>query len=203
MKNINMKKIYTLFAIAFFSANALAQDFNANLATAKSSYASGNLEDARFAMQNMITDLDISIGKEVLKMLPQKMETYAANTKSDNVTANTGLAGAIVHRDYGTETKRLNLDLMSNSPLVGSLNAILSMPFIGNSGDGTQKTVKVQGYKGILQKTVDTETNKTDYTLQIPLNNTLLTFTVPDSNETEVLKMANTIPVSDIAKMVQ
>jgi hypothetical protein len=198
-----MKKIYTLVAITLVTGVSFGQDFNTNLASAKSAYAGGNLEDARFAMQNMITDLDIAIGKEVLKMLPVKMETFAANTKSDNVTANTGLAGAIVHRDYGTEEKKLNLDIMSNSPLVGSLNAILSMPFIGNSGDGTQKTVKVQGYKGILQKSIDSETNKTDYTLQIPLNNTLLTFIAPDTSEADVLKMANTIPVSDIAKMVQ
>jgi hypothetical protein len=198
-----MKKIYMLIASTIFSLGAFAQDFSANLASAKSAYSSGNLEDARFAMQNMITDLDIAIGKEVLKMLPQKMETYASNAKSDNVTANTGLAGALVHRDYGTEEKKLNIDIMSNSPLVGSLNAMLALPFIGNSGDGTQKTVKIQGYKGVLQKSVDSETNKTDYTLQIPLNNTLLTFTVPNSNEADVLKMANTIPVTDIAKMVQ
>jgi hypothetical protein len=198
-----MKKIYILIASTIFSISAFAQDFSADLASAKSAYAGGNLEDARFALQNMITDLDIAIGKEVLKMLPQKMESYASNAKSDNVTANTGLAGAIVHRDYGTDAKKLNLDIMSNSPLVGSLNAMLSLPFIGNSGDGTQKTVKIQGYKGVLQKSVDSETNKTDYTLQIPLNNTLLTFTVPDTNEAEVLKMANTIPVTDIAKVVQ
>jgi hypothetical protein len=198
-----MKKIYILIASTILSVSAIAQDFSTDLASAKSAYASGNLEDARFALQNMITDLDIAIGKEVLKMLPQKMETYASNVKSDNVTANTGLAGAIVHRDYGTDAKKLNLDIMSNSPLVGSLNAMLSLPFIGNSGDGTQKTVKIQGYKGVLQKSVDSETNKTDYTLQIPLNNTLLTFTVPDTNEAEVLKMANTIPVTDIAKIVQ
>jgi hypothetical protein len=198
-----MKKIYTLILATLFTAVAFAQDFSADLSSAKTAYARGNLEDARFAMQNMITDLDIAIGKEVLKMLPQKMNTFAANPKSDNVTANTGLAGAVVHRDYGTEEKKLNLDIMSNSPLVGSLNAMLSLPFMGNSGDGAQKTVKVQGYKGVLQKSVDTETNKTDFTLQIPLNNTLLTFTVPDSNEADVLKMANTIPVTDIAKMVQ
>jgi hypothetical protein len=198
-----MKNIYIIFAFILLGATVQAQDFNANLATAKSSYGSGKLEDARFAMQQMLTQIDMEIGKEVLKLLPTKMDANNVNTKSDNVTANTGLAGAIVHRDYGPDEKRLNLDIMSNSPLVGSLNAILSMPFIGNSGDGTQKTVKVQGYKGILNKSVDTETNRTDFTLQIPLNNSLLTFTVPDSNEADVLKLANTIPVSEIAKMVQ
>jgi hypothetical protein len=198
MKNIFLLSFFTLASLC-----VTAQDFAKNLETAKSSYTGGNLEDARFAMQQMLNDLDVAIGKEVLKMLPPKLETYASNTKNDNVTANTGLAGCIIHRDYGTEAKLLALDIMSNSPMVGSLNAILSLPFVGNSGDGTQKTVKVQGYKGVLQKNVNTETNKTDYTLQIPINSTLLTFTVPDTNEAEVLKMANTIPVPQIAKMVQ
>ena len=198
-----MKKILLPFIFILSAGLSFAQDFAANLSTARSSYTGGNLEDARFAMQQMLNDLDVIIGKEVLKMIPAKLETYASNTKNDNVTANTGLAGVVIHRDYGTEAKLINLDIMSNSPLVGSLNAILSIPFVGNSGDGTQKTVKVDGYKGILQKTVDTETNKTDYTLQIPLNSTLLTLTVPNTTEAEVLKMANAIPVADIAKMVQ
>ncbi len=131
------------------------------------------------------------------------MDAMSSDPKKDNVTANTGFAGVVIHRDYGTGEKTALIDVMGNSPLVASLNAILSLPLIGNSGDGTQKVVKVQGYKGVLQKTVDTETNKTDFTLQIPLNSTLVTFTVNDSNEADVLRMANTIPVTQIAKMVQ
>lgn len=198
-----MKNIVTIIVLAALATALNAQDFNKNLSTARTSYSSGNLEDARFAMQQMLTEIDMAIGKEVLKMLPAKMEANAANTKSDNVVPNTGLAGVLIHRDYGTGDKLVNVDIMSNSPLVASMNAILSMPFVGNSGDGTQKVVKVQGYKGVLQKTVDTETNKTDYTLQIPLNSTLLTLVIPNSNEAEVMKMANSIPVQQIAKMVQ
>ena len=92
---------------------------------------------------------------------------------------------------------------MGNSPLVASINAILSIPFMGNSGDGTQKVVKVHGYKSVLQKTVDTETNVTDFTLQIPLNSTLITFTVNNSTEADVLRLANTIPLPEIAKLIQ
>jgi hypothetical protein len=203
MKNMNFKNISMLLAMVFCSTMMLAQDFSSDLATAKSSYSSGNLEDARFAMQQMITDLDIAIGKEVLKLLPEKMDALAFNAKSDNVTANTGIAGAIVHRDYGMDEKQIRVEVMSNSPLVGSLNAMLNMPFMGNSGDGTQKNVKIQGYKAILQKSVNTDDNTIDFTLQLPLNNTLLTFTVPKSNEADVLRLANTIKVADIAKLVQ
>jgi hypothetical protein len=198
-----MKTIFSILFLLTCSILVSAQDFNKNLASAKSSYEAGDLENARFAMQQMITELDMAIGKEVLNLLPSKMGTISANTQSDNVTANTGITGVIIHRDYGAGEKICNIDIMSNSPIVASLNAMLSLPFMGNSGDGSQKVVKIEGYKGILQKTLNTENNKTDFTLQIPLNSTLLTLTVPDSNEADVLKFANTIPVQQISKMVQ
>lgn len=198
-----MKKIVSLVAFLLLTQYLSAQDFAKNMATAKTSYAGGNLEDARFAMQQMLNDLDIAIGKEVMKLLPVKMDALVSNPKNDNVTANTGLAGVLIHRDYGTTEKTVSLDLMSNSPLVASVNAILSIPFMGNSGDGSQKVVKVEGYKGILQKSVDTETNKTDYTLQIPFGSTLLTLNAPNSTEADVLRLANTIPLAQIAKLVQ
>ena len=197
-----MKNIFSILILLSCSI-VTAQDFNKNLVTAKSSYAGGNLENARFAMQQMITDLDMAIGKEVLKMLPAKMDAMAANPKTDNVSANSGISGVIIHRDYGAGDKICNIDIMGNSPLVASMNAILSLPFIGNSGDGTQKVVKVEGYKGVLQKSIDTDANKTDFTLQIPLSSTLLTFVMPDSNEADVLRLANSIPIQQIAKMVQ
>jgi hypothetical protein len=173
------------------------------MASARSAYAAGNLEDARFAMQQMLNDIDILVGKEIMKLLPAKMDDRASNSKEDNVTANTGLAGVLIHRTYGATDKTAQIDIMGNSPLVASINAILSIPFIGNSGDGTQKVIKVHGYKGVMQKSVDTETNKENYTIQVPLNSTLLTFTINNSTEADAQRLANTIPVSEIAKVVQ
>jgi hypothetical protein len=198
-----MNKLSFFILLLALSATGFAQDFSKNITTARSAYAGGNLEDARFAMQQMLNDLDMAIGREVLKMLPVKMGANASNAANDQVTANTGLAGVVIHREYGSAEKLLTLDLMGNSPLVASINAILSIPFIGNSGDGTQKVIKIDGYKGMLQKSVDEETKKTDYTLQVPIGSTLLTFTAPDTSEDEVIKMANTIPLSQITKLVQ
>jgi hypothetical protein len=198
-----MKNILPVIVIIAIGHITFAQDFDKNLATARSSYSSGNLEDARFAMQQMLNDIDVLIGKELIKSLPQKLDALAANSANDNVTANTGLAGVLVHRDYGTGTKTAVLDIMSNSPLVASINAILSIPFIGNSGDGSQKVIKVQGYKSVLQKNVDTETNKTNYSLQIPLNSTLITINGNDCSEAEITRWANALPMAQIAKLVQ
>src|SRR3954467_1235555 len=100
-----MKKIFFLF-IVLVAFNASAQDFDKNLATAKSSYGSGDLENARFAMEQMLRDLDVEIGKEILKMLPTDIATRKMNEKDDNVTGGSGYAGGLfVHRTYGMDPK--------------------------------------------------------------------------------------------------
>lgn len=198
-----MKKIFLTVLALNLCAILFAQDFDKHMSTARSSYSAGELEEARFAMQQLLQELDITIGQEVLKKLPAKMDVMAVNPKNDNVTANTGIAGVLIHRDYGTADKTAYIDIMNNSPLVASLNAILNLPFVGNSSDGTQKVVKVNGYKGVLHKYEDTDTNQSSYDVQIPFGSTLLTFKVDNTSESDMLRLANTIPLAEIAKMVQ
>ncbi len=197
-----MKKYFTL-ALLSFSIVTMGQDFDKNLSSAKSAYASGKLEDARFAMEQMLRELDAAIGKEILKMLPPKMGTLNMNVVDDNVTGGGGITGLFVHRTYGAQPKMIQVEIINNSPMLAGLNAILSMPMLGLGGDPNQKQVKVQGYKSIIRKNLNTETNKTDYELQVPFNNTLLTLKVDDANEGEVLNFANLIPLSKIAQMAQ
>jgi hypothetical protein len=154
-------------------------------------------------MEQMLRELDAAIGKEILKMLPPKMGILNMNVVDDNVTGGGGITGLFVHRTYGTQPKMIQVEIINNSPMLAGLNAILSMPMLGLGGDPNQKQVKVQGYKSILRKNLNTETNKTDYELQVPFNNTLLTLKVDDTNEGEVLNFANLIPLPKIAQMAQ
>jgi hypothetical protein len=198
-----MRKIFIIILSVLMPAIVLGQNFNKHLATAKSSYSSGKLEDSRFAMEQMMQELDITMGKEVLKLLPSKLDNLNANAASDNVTGMTGFLGVNIHRDYGTADKKAVVDMITNSPLVASINTILSIPFVGNSADGNQKRVKIDGYKGLLQKNVNSENQKVNYELQMPFNSTLLTFRMENADEAEVLKMAAQIPIAEIAKMLQ
>jgi len=196
-----MKTLLSFF-FTLITGFAFAQ-FEKNVASAKTSYAGGNLEDARFAMQNALNDVDLTIGKEILKLLPAKMDAMSANAKDDNVTINSGISGALTQRSYGTGDKSAYVDVMSNSPLVASINAILSVPFVGNSGDGSQKVVKVQGYKSILNREENSETGATSYNLQTPIGATLVTFHISNTTEADALRLANTLPIPQIAKMLQ
>lgn len=200
---LTIKKISTFIILISCSIAVVAQDFDKNIASAKSSYNSGDLENTRFALQQALHELDIVIGKEILKELPTKLGTATYNEKDDNVTGGAGMAtGLFVHRSYGEQGGN-SIDVINNSPLINSINAILAIPFIGNSGDGMQKVVKIQGYKSVLNKNENETTGKTGYTLQIPLNNTLFTIEMEDTNENEIQSLANTIPLSKIAQIAQ
>jgi hypothetical protein len=199
-----MKKFSLLVLILSAGLVTLAQEFDKNIATARASYSSGNLQDSRFAMEQALRDLDIAIGKEILKVLPPKLGPLAAVEKEDNVTGSGSFVGLYVQRHYGADPKRGVIEIINNSPMINSLNAILSMPVIGGMmRDENQKMVKVQGYKSILNKQVNSETGKTNYELQIPMNNTLLTVKMDDSSEGEITAAANTIPLSKIVQMAQ
>ncbi len=198
-----MEKIFTyIFLLA--AGFATAQNFDKNVATAKSSYGSGDLENTRFALEQALHDLDVIIGQEIMKMLPTKLGSLDYDDTNDNVTGGAGMAtGLFVSRSYGAHPNSAKIDIINNSPMINSINAILAIPFVGNSADGTQKVVKVQGYKSILNKRVDEETGKTGYTLQVPMNNTLFTLEMDDTNENEIQSLANSIPLNKIAQMAQ
>lgn len=199
-----MKKFNLILLFLACGYATLAQDFDKNIATARSSYSSGNLQDSRFAMEQALRDLDMAIGKEVLKVLPTKLGTLSANEKEDNVTGTGNYVGLYVQRYYGADPKRGSIEIINNSPMINSLNAILSMPVIGGMmRDENQKMIKVQGYKSILNKQVNSDTGKTNYELQIPMNNTLVTVKMDDSNESEITAAANTIPLAKIVQMAQ
>ncbi|HCM75983.1 MAG TPA: hypothetical protein DIS90_06350 [Cytophagales bacterium] len=198
-----MKNIFTLIVLSL-SLSVMAQDFDKNVATAKSAYSSGDLENTRFALEQALHELDIVIGKEILKQLPTKLGAVSYNEKEDNVTGGSGIGtGLFVHRSFGQYPNSGKIDVINNSPLITSINAILAIPFIGNSGDGTQKVVKIQGYKAVLNRNANEETGKTGYTLQVPMNNTLFTLEMDDTNENEIQSLANAIPLNKIAQMAQ
>jgi len=199
-----MKKLAFIVVGLVTCISVVAQEFDKNIATARSTYSSGNLQDSRFAMEQMLRDLDMAIGKEILKLLPANMGSLLAVQKEDNVSGTGGYVGLYVNRHYGADPKRASIEIINNSPLINSLNAILSMPVIGGMmRDENQKIVRVQGYKSILNKHANAETGKTNYELQIPMNNTLLTLKMDDTTEADITAAANTIQLAKIVEIAQ
>ncbi len=198
-----MCKNILIFFFIVISNLTVAQGFDNALNTAKTSYNSGKLEETHFALLQAMQELDITIGKEVLKLLPQKMEDRNVKTANDNVSSNVGFIGATIHRSYGDSSRKAELDIISNSPMIAMLNTMLNTPMLGGMmSDANNKNVKIGGYKARLSAS-DISDGKKKYELQIPLGSALVTFSADDCTESQMLAMANTLPIQQIAKLIQ
>ncbi|HMO62061.1 MAG TPA: hypothetical protein PKC39_07420 [Ferruginibacter sp.] len=199
-----MKRLSILLLLIAGTTSTMAQgDFKTQLSTAKKSYNAGKLEEAHFALQQALQELDIVIGKEVLKLMPQKLDSLASNSKDDKVTVNAGFIGATIHRSYGIRSQ-LEVEIINNSPMIGTLNTFLNSSLLGGMmRDENTKVVKVQGYKARLEKQGANENGSINYTLQIPFNNALMSITSSGLTESQVLAAANSFPIQEIAKLIQ
>jgi len=199
-----MKVFITFIAVIAFTSTCVAQDFTKAMATAKTSYSAGKLEEAHFALQQAMQEVDLIIGKEVLKLLPPKMDVMEINAKGDNVASNVGFVGATIHRVYEKAGRKADVSIISNSPLVAMMNTMLNTPLLGGMmHDNKTKIVKVQGYKARLEKQPGSTNDKNDYELQIPLGSALFTFKVDDCTDTQILALAETMPLQKIAKLIE
>ncbi len=194
--------IILLISFLLFSAVGTTQDFKTDITNAKQSYSSGKLEEAHFALMQAMQEIDIKVGQEILKLLPAKMDTMNANIKEDRVAASSGFLGTTISRNYGM-SRSGDLSIISNSPMVATLNTFLNSPLLGGMmSDGNTKVVKVQGYKGRMTKE-DHGDGKTGYSIEIPLSNALITYKVANCTDTQMLAMANTLPLQQVAKLIQ
>lgn len=196
-----MKQISFIIIAIMCVSITTAQDFKKNIGTAQTSYSSGKLQDAHFALQQMMLDLDITIGKEVLKLFPTSMDSLQAVPKEENVFGNSQFTGVTIEKHYGVNTKKSELNVVINSPLLTTLNAYITSPLMpGFGSDPNTRIVKVNSYKARLSKEGD---ENGSYRLEIPLTNALLTLKVSNSSESEILAWAGKLPIEKIAGLLQ
>lgn len=192
---------------AVYMVSGTPEEFKKYTSEARTTYDAGKLDDSRFAMQQMLAELDMIIGKEVLKALPATMLDKPAVTKLDNVAGASGFLGVVIHREYGkeynsmdtSENRNASIEIISNSPLIASINSLLSIPLIGNTGDN--KVIKIAGYKALVTK--NQGNNETNYDLQLPLGSSLITVKAPGATQEQVAQIAGSLPIQDIARMLQ
>jgi hypothetical protein len=218
-----MKKLLLLISV-FFAIGAAAQqkttapvsgkpgalgaDYPKYLNASRDAYKKSDLEDTHYNLMLTLQQLDMKIGEEILKILPENMDTLKGNKANDNVSAMTGtVIGTTIHRDYGMVNK-LDVDVMSNSPLVSMLNGFINNPLLANMGG--RKAMKVDGYKGSYIYEVREQTDASGKVtsvpvaeMQIPVSTSLVTIRSSGLSEDAFIKLMNTVPVSKIAALLK
>lgn len=197
-----MKYLNYIIAIAIISTttSAFAQEIDKSLAEAKSAYSAKKLEETRFALENVLREINIALGKQVLNEMPKTLGALNADPNSDDATSMALLyTGLNVTRRYIGSGADAELMLMSDSPLLAGINSILSLPAMMLNSQ-TQKVIKIEGYKALIQKQED----GSGYSLSVPNNNSLISLNYNGSiSETEFLKIANSLPVGILFRLAQ
>src|SRR4030042_3332821 len=109
--------------------NVRSQDVQASLDAAVTSYKSGDLDNARYSLQQALTGINQAIGKEILLLLPSAMEGMVSEEAGDNLTGTSyGFSGLFVSRSYAGENTSASIEIISDSPMLSGINALLTMP---------------------------------------------------------------------------
>jgi hypothetical protein len=199
-----MKTFLSAILLSSLVGTIYCQEFDKQIANAKSAYEAGNYEESRFAVQNAIHELNVQIGKDVLAIMPEKVDNMAYSPAGDQATGSgEAYVGLFIERSWSqTGSNDLRFSLMSDSPLLKSINTLLALPMLGS--DSNQKKIKVEGYKAILEKKVDDSKNTTGYSLMLPYSDALIQLEYTGSiTEDGFMKMVNQIPMTKIIGIAQ
>ncbi|NBC84072.1 MAG: hypothetical protein GVY19_11945 [Bacteroidetes bacterium] len=200
-----MKKIIIPVITSLFILSATAQEFDKQIAEAQNSYNNGDLENTRFAIQNALREIDVQIGKDVLALLPEQINGLSSDPAHDEVTSvSSGFIGLFIERNWSDMEKNISFSVISDSPMLAGVNALLAMPLMVTSSDNNQKKIKVNGYKALLQRSVDDQNKVTEYALQLPFSNALMNITYDgEISELEFMAIIDQIPVGEVINIAK
>lgn len=197
------KKMVILALLLIGAYGVTAQNtVKEKLSEADNAFQSGSLEDARFALQQSLVELDKLIGAEILKQLPTELSGLTAEVEDDAVSGGTGFSGVYVKRYYPGENQQdIDIEIVTNSPLLTMINASLTNPLLASMSGGDQSVVKIDGYKSLLRK--EEASNGGDrYEISIPINDSMITVNCNGFSQSEALNIANALGIRAIAKII-
>ena len=171
-----------------------------NLTSAETAYKGGNYGDARYAVQQAMLGVEMEIGQQILKGLPETVAGLKKDEKADQVTSTGwGWVGLTIHREYETGDKQLSVTIANNAGWMQAINMYFNNMGYAQTTGGEQnwKQTKVKGYRAVIEYD-----DNSGYKLSVPLGQTsLLVFEgVNFANEDELMKAVNTIDIDSIKK---
>lgn len=150
-------------------------DVNAALADAEAAYKKNQYGDSRFSVQQAMLGVEMMIGKEILKGLPDSIAPMKEDTTSDKVTSSGwGWVGLTMEREYrqnaDKDPKELSFTLANNAAWMQAINLYLSGGYAQSSGETQNwKQTRLKGHKGVIEFD-----KSSGYKISVPIGQTSL-----------------------------
>lgn len=177
-------------------------DVNSNLAEAEALYKTKSYGEARYAVQQAMLGVEMEIGNNILKSLPETVSALPKEAESDKVTSTGyGWAGLTIQREYLKEDKQLRVTIANNSAWMSAYNMYLTNSGYSQTTNGEQqfKQTKVKGYKGIIEYS-----ESSGYKLSVALGQSSLIMWegINFASEPEIMKAAEAFDIDGIKKQL-
>ena len=173
-------------------------DVKENLSTAESVFGQGKYSEARYAVQQAMLGVEMHIGQQILKSLPETVGALQADPKADQVTSTGwGWAGLTIKREYNKDDQQLRFTITNNSAWMQAINLYFANAGYAQQTGGQQnwKQTRIKGYRAVIEYN-----DGSGYKLSVPLGQTslLLYEGVNYATEQDFMNAANTIDIDSI-----
>jgi hypothetical protein len=173
-------------------------DVKENLNSTESAFKTASYGEARQALQQAILGVEMEIGQNLLKSMPETILGLPKQTEKDQVlSSGWGFTGLTIHREYMKDDKQLSMTIANNAIMMNAINMFLNNGAFAQSSSNDQnwKQTKLKGNKAIIQFD-----QSSGYKLSVPIGqSTLLVFEgINFSDEQEMLKAAEQFNLDNI-----
>lgn len=177
-------------------------DVKQNLADAEASYKTKSYGEARYAVQQAMLGVEMEIGNNILKSLPETVSSLPKEAEADQVTSTGyGWAGLTIHREYYKDDKELRVTIANNAGWMSAYNLYLSNSGYSQTTGGEQqfKQIKVKGHKGIIEYS---ESSGYKISVAIGQSSLIMWEGVNVASEPEMMKAAEAFDIDGIKKQL-
>jgi len=172
-------------------------DVNENIKLAESAYQSHTYTDARFSIRQALLGVELEMGQNVLKGLPDQVNGLPKQDEEDRVT-NTGIGfvGLTIERVYRSDNQELSITIGNNASLLSATNAYLASGAYATTEE-EYKVITFQGNRGIIEFD-----ESSGYTLSVPFGQSSIMVVngVNFQNEQAMMNAAENFDLGKIKK---
>ena|SRR5437868_8174156 len=183
--------------------NTTPPDVNQQITDATQSHAAGNYSDARYSIQQALMGIELQMGKQILKSLPETVSGLKKDTMENKVMSTQwGWNNLTIQSVYKKDDQQMTVTIGNNGIYSGFVNMYFNSTYMQTTSDGKNqnaKQTKVKGYKAVI-----TYDDSKGYTLLVPLGQSSLIAweCINFASEQDVMNAANVFNIDGIKKML-